>query len=60
MLPHSANPLNAELYTAALCCAQSPDHAVHSNASVNTAAVASACRGNSRVLAERDTQMSCN
>jgi len=48
VLPHSANPLDAELYTAALCCAQSPDHAVHSNASVNTAAVASACRGNSR------------
>ena len=35
MPPHAANPLDTELYTAAVCRARSPDCAVHSNASVN-------------------------
>ena len=33
--PHTANPLDAELYTAAVCRPRSPGRTVHSNASVN-------------------------
>ena len=51
--PHAANPFGAELYTAVVCRPRSPDRADHSNAfSESTAAAASACRGNSRMLAE--------
>ena len=33
--PHTANPLDAELYTVAVCRPRSPGRTVHSNASVN-------------------------
>jgi len=35
VLPHAANPLDAELYTAAVCRPRSPGRTVQSNAPVN-------------------------